>query len=177
MFLLAYSEYDLYRDGAMPGRGGPMPTYSPDEAACLKERKWWAFLLSSIFTFLAGIFAVLLYRLFEFLLAGVLFSSSTVSPGNQQQPGNKQQQQQSGPHQTSGNKPTDLLECDLKDLKSHSLTDSPPIITQELGWMTEAKDWAGELISGQTTTGRILVVLVFLLSIASLVIYFLDASK
>lgn len=27
----------------------------------------------------------------------------------------------------------------------------------EIGWMTEAKDWAGELISGQTTTGRILV--------------------
>lgn len=27
----------------------------------------------------------------------------------------------------------------------------------EVGWMTEAKDWAGELISGQTTTGRILV--------------------
>ncbi|KAG5882611.1 hypothetical protein JTB14_007760 [Gonioctena quinquepunctata] len=30
-------------------------------------------------------------------------------------------------------------------------------------FMTEAKDWAGELISGQTTTGRILVVLVFIL--------------
>ena len=27
----------------------------------------------------------------------------------------------------------------------------------EIGWMTEAKDWAGELISGQTSTGRILV--------------------
>jgi len=27
----------------------------------------------------------------------------------------------------------------------------------EVGWVTEAKDWAGELISGQTTTGRILV--------------------
>lgn len=27
----------------------------------------------------------------------------------------------------------------------------------EIGWMTEAKDWAGELISGQSTTGRILV--------------------
>jgi len=26
--------------------------------------------------------------------------------------------------------------------------------------MTEAKDWAGELISGQTTTGRILVSLI-----------------
>ncbi|KAF6207475.1 hypothetical protein GE061_015921 [Apolygus lucorum] len=43
--------------------------------------------------------------------------------------------------------------------------------------MTEAKDWAGELISGQTTTGRILVVLVFILSIASLIIYFIDASS
>jgi potassium large conductance calcium-activated channel subfamily M alpha protein 1 len=46
----------------------------------------------------------------------------------------------------------------------------------EIGWMTEAKDWAGELISGQTTTGRILVGLVFLLSIASLIIYFIDAT-
>ncbi|XP_072396807.1 calcium-activated potassium channel slowpoke isoform X1 [Diabrotica undecimpunctata] len=44
-------------------------------------------------------------------------------------------------------------------------------------FMTEAKDWAGELISGQTTTGRILVVLVFILSIASLIIYFVDASS
>ena len=51
-----------------------------------------------------------------------------------------------------------------------------PLQTQNVGWMTEAKDWAGELISGQTTTGRILVVLVFLLSIASLVIYFFDAT-
>ncbi|KAF8781688.1 Calcium-activated potassium channel slowpoke like protein [Argiope bruennichi] len=47
----------------------------------------------------------------------------------------------------------------------------------EIGFMTEAKDWAGELISGQSTTGRILVVLVFLLSIASLIIYFIDASR
>jgi len=31
----------------------------------------------------------------------------------------------------------------------------------EVGWVTEAKDWAGELISGQTTTGRILVSVIF----------------
>ena len=43
--------------------------------------------------------------------------------------------------------------------------------------MSEAKDWAGELISGQTGTGRILVTLVFILSISSLVIYFIDASR
>ena len=44
-------------------------------------------------------------------------------------------------------------------------------------FMSEAKDWAGELISGQTGTGRILVCLVFILSISSLVIYFIDASR
>jgi len=44
-------------------------------------------------------------------------------------------------------------------------------------FMSEAKDWAGELISGQTGTGRILVTLVFILSISSLVIYFIDASS
>lgn len=31
----------------------------------------------------------------------------------------------------------------------------------QLGWMTEARDWAGELISGQTMTGRILVSTLF----------------
>ena len=68
--------------------------------------------------------------------------------------------------------------------------------------MSEAKDWAGELISGQTGTGRILVswkklnktifskevynlyffihlqvCLVFILSNSSLIIYFIDASR
>lgn len=41
---------------------------------------------------------------------------------------------------------------------------SPPTQNKagaEIGWVTEAKDWAGELISGQTTTGRILVSFVF----------------
>ena len=33
----------------------------------------------------------------------------------------------------------------------------------EVGWMTAVKDWAGVMISAQTLTGRILVVLVFLL--------------
>lgn len=31
--------------------------------------------------------------------------------------------------------------------------------------MTEAKDWAGELISGQTTTGRILVGIIYLITL------------
>lgn len=41
----------------------------------------------------------------------------------------------------------------------------------EVGWMTEAKDWAGELISGQTTTGRILVSDVLFVLASSVLIY------
>lgn len=35
--------------------------------------------------------------------------------------------------------------------------ESVGFFNQDLGWIAEAKDWAGELISGQSTTGRILV--------------------
>ena len=34
--------------------------YTAEELECLKDRKWWCFLLSSIFTFLAGLLIVLL---------------------------------------------------------------------------------------------------------------------
>ena len=37
-----------------------LPLYSDEE--CLKERKWWCFLLSSIFTFILGVLSVLLVR-------------------------------------------------------------------------------------------------------------------
>ena len=40
----------------------------------------------------------------------------------------------------------------------------------------EAKNWAGELISGQTRAGKILVFCVFILSVVSLLVYFRDAS-
>jgi len=38
------------------------PVLTPEEEECLRERKWWCFLLSSIFTFLMGIFSVLIVR-------------------------------------------------------------------------------------------------------------------
>ncbi|XP_044726599.1 calcium-activated potassium channel slowpoke [Chrysoperla carnea] len=111
---------------------------------CLKERKWWFFLLSSIFTFLAGLLVVLLWRAFAFL-----YCKKTETEYAQNDPKQKEQKaaRQAGKQEFEGT------------------------------FMTEAKDWAGELISGQTTTGRILVVLVFILSIASLIIYFIDASR
>ncbi|XP_047501589.1 calcium-activated potassium channel slowpoke-like isoform X4 [Penaeus chinensis] len=126
------------------------PTQISDEE-CLKERKWWYFLLSSIFTFLAGIFIVLIWRAFSFLCC----RNRDPSEYQKQQEKEKLLAQQQG--QPPGQpKPKNLMEGNF---------------------VTEAKDWAGELISGQTTTGRILVVLVFILSIASLVIYFIDASN
>ncbi|XP_054166787.1 calcium-activated potassium channel slowpoke-like isoform X2 [Oppia nitens] len=142
-----------------PNPTPPMGTYSPEEAKCLEDRKWWAFLLSSIFTLLAGIFIVLIYRLIEFLCAGASGHSNQSNSANSK--ANKQQM--------AG------VNLQVKDVKPTMPSDLP--LNKDLGWMTEAKDWAGELISGQSTTGRILVVLVFLLSIASLVIYFIDASS
>ncbi|XP_022242664.1 calcium-activated potassium channel slowpoke-like [Limulus polyphemus] len=126
------------------------PNLTPEEQ-CMKERKWWCFLLSSIFTFLFGLIIILLWRAFAFLCCRKEESGSS-SQGSTI----KHQKQPQGP---LPGQPVD---------KSHHAT--------EIGFMTEAKDWAGELISGQTTTGRILVVLVFFLSIASLIIYFIDAS-
>ncbi|XP_021920883.1 calcium-activated potassium channel slowpoke isoform X9 [Zootermopsis nevadensis] len=115
---------------------------SPPEDDCLKVRKWWCFLLSSIFTFFAGLTIVLLWRAFAFLCCRKEPEFSPNDPKQKEQKAARQGKQEF-----------------------------------EGTFMTEAKDWAGELISGQTTTGRILVVLVFILSIASLIIYFIDASS
>ncbi|XP_068912593.1 calcium-activated potassium channel slowpoke isoform X3 [Tenebrio molitor] len=115
-------------------------TDAPD--TCLDERKYWCFLLSSIFTFLAGLLIVLVWRLFAFLCCRKEVQYGPNDPKQKEQKAARQGKQEF-----------------------------------EGTFMTEAKDWAGELISGQTTTGRILVVLVFILSIASLIIYFIDASN
>ncbi|XP_046741010.1 calcium-activated potassium channel slowpoke isoform X26 [Diprion similis] len=116
-------------------------TESPPVDECLKVRKWWCFLLSSIFTFLAGLLIVLLWRAFAFLCCRKEPEFAPNDPKQKEQKAARQGKEFEGT------------------------------------FMTEAKDWAGELISGQTTTGRILVVLVFILSIASLIIYFIDASN
>lgn len=104
-------------------------TVQPPED-CLKERKWWCFLLSSIFTFLAGLLIVLLWRAFAFLCCR--------------------------------KEPAFLPNDPQKPLKEHKAARQGKEF--EGTFMTEAKDWAGELISGQTTTGRILVrLLIFFL--------------
>lgn len=97
-----------------------------EEEKCLHDRKWWCFLLSSIFTFLAGLLVVLLWRAFAFLCCRKEPELSPNDPKQKEQKANRQGKQEF-----------------------------------EGTFMTEAKDWAGELISGQTTTGRILVSFLF----------------
>lgn len=134
---------------------------SPEEAACLEHRKWWAFLLSSVITFAVGICIVLAFRLFEFMCCG---RHEVSNPGPK---GSKQALQ--------------AARLQAQQLRRESQVQREAggrcFFMQNLDWVTEAKDWAGALISGQSTTGRILVVLVFVLSISSLIIYFVDASR
>lgn len=106
---------------------------------CLKERKWWCFLLSSIFTFLAGLLIVLLWRAFAFLCCRKEPELSPNDPKQKEQKTARQGKEFEGT------------------------------------FMTEAKDWAGELISGQTTTGRILVSLKFSLLIIAFVLFALNS--
>ncbi|XP_050390597.1 calcium-activated potassium channel slowpoke isoform X2 [Patella vulgata] len=129
--------------------------YSTEE--CLKERYWYAFLTSSLVTFMFGFVIIVSYRII--VLAFCRKKKNQISY--------RAAHTGTGSHKLSPN-------------VGPGGTSNPLFVKSadpEIGWMTEAKDWAGELISGQTTTGRILVGLVFLLSIASLIIYFIDATQ
>jgi len=120
----------------------PQTPVDQDDLECLKERKWWCFLLSSIFTFLAGLALVLIWRALAFICCRK-DSGDYAAPGDPKLKGQEQlvplppgAQPPLGPGQKPGRAQQQEFEATF---------------------MTEAKDWAGELISGQTTTGRILV--------------------
>ncbi|XP_033004586.1 calcium-activated potassium channel subunit alpha-1 isoform X11 [Lacerta agilis] len=120
------------------------------------QRMWWAFLASSMVTFFGGLFIILLWRTLKYLWTVCCHC------------GGKEKEVQkitsNGETQADGDlKPTDEKE--------------EVVAAAEVGWMTSVKDWAGVMISAQTLTGRVLVVLVFALSIGALVIYFIDSSN
>jgi len=119
------------------------------EEECLKERKWWCFLLSSIFTFLMGIISVVVVRFLQSV-------ACRQDKDEYSQAEVKRIQEEAKKLRLQGQNPEEETGDDF---------------------MSEAKDWAGELISAQTGMGKILVCLVFILSISSLVIYFIDASS
>ncbi|CAB3396776.1 unnamed protein product [Caenorhabditis bovis] len=127
-----------------------------EDRKCLEERKYWCFLLSSITTFCASMILVVIWRVVTHLCCQRREREFVEPPV-----------------------PHEAVQIQMNGGK-HVIGETDPFLKQQeekhLGWMTEAKDWAGELISGQSLTGRFLVLLVFILSIGSLIIYFYDAS-
>ncbi|XP_078055670.1 calcium-activated potassium channel subunit alpha-1a isoform X3 [Mustelus asterias] len=118
------------------------------------QRMWWAFLASSMVTFFGGLFIILVWRTVHYLWAVCCHCGLKNKDAQKIGVG-------------SANQPDDPLQ---------ELDEKEEIPQGEVGWMTSVKDWAGVMISAQTLTGRVLVVLVFALSIGALVIYFIDSS-
>ncbi|XP_078386938.1 calcium-activated potassium channel subunit alpha-1a isoform X4 [Cetorhinus maximus] len=118
------------------------------------QRMWWAFLASSMVTFFGGLFIILLWRTVHYLWAVCCHCGLKNKDAQKIGVG-------------AANQPDDALQ---------DLDEKEEIPQGEVGWMTSVKDWAGVMISAQTLTGRVLVVLVFALSIGALVIYFIDSS-
>ncbi|XP_029306394.1 calcium-activated potassium channel subunit alpha-1 isoform X9 [Cottoperca gobio] len=116
------------------------------------QRMWWAFLASSMVTFFGGLFIILLWRTMKYMWT--VCCHCNVKP--------KEAQKVVNPVNLATDKP----KGDVKE----------EVPMSEVGWMTSVKDWAGVMISAQTLTGRVLVVLVFALSIGALGIYFIDSS-
>lgn len=114
-----------------------------EEKKCLEERKYWCFLLSSIVTFCLSMLLVVSWRIIAHLCCRPKESEQFEEVPVDEDLAKNGKFNGLGPG---------------KDHEKYE--DGPPGQQQEeahIGWMTEAKDWAGELISGQSTTGRILV--------------------
>nr|XP_020458868.1 calcium-activated potassium channel subunit alpha-1 isoform X17 [Monopterus albus] len=119
------------------------------------QRMWWAFLASSMVTFFGGLFIILLWRTLKYLWTVCCHCNIK----------SKEAQKVNNP---ANNQAAD------RTAKNPDEKEEAP--ASEVGWMTSVKDWAGVMISAQTLTGRVLVVLVFALSIGALGIYFIDSS-
>jgi len=129
-------------DGSAPCDHATVTTPLSAAADCLRDRHWYAFLCSSLITFFAGLLLVLSWRIITWTLCQ---RPSPAAHGG------------SSAAASSAGGGTD---AETGQQRSHS--DSA-----QVGWMTSAQDWAGGMISGQTTTGRILVGLHHSTSLAS----------
>ncbi|CAK8696935.1 unnamed protein product [Clavelina lepadiformis] len=133
---------------------GPLVETITKPAQCEDTRMWYAFLASSLVTFLGGLVVILVWRVFNYMCCPNYGQISSFNASENQ--------------------------SDLSDESEDETNNSKKRRRNnmmEVGWMTAVKDWAGVMISAQTLIGRILVVLVFVLSIGALIIYFIDSSE
>jgi potassium large conductance calcium-activated channel subfamily M alpha protein 1 len=116
-----------------------------DERACLQERKYWCFLLSSIVTFCVSMLFVVTWKLLQ-----AMFCASPV-PSNSAVAAEADEKCVLATHSARTCITDSKMTAEEKQRRMSD--DEGP----RIGWVTEAKDWAGELISGQSFAGRCLV--------------------
>uniref|UniRef100_A0A4W4HRJ7 BK channel n=1 Tax=Electrophorus electricus TaxID=8005 RepID=A0A4W4HRJ7_ELEEL len=126
-----------------------LPDIPCDESG---QRMWWVFLATSLVTFFGGLVIILLWRALVYIWTVCC------------QCGNKEKAQ-------SIDIPTEVAHDSNEDGEEE---DQEVEVASD--WMTSLKAWAGVMICAQNSTGRMLVVLVFILSIGGLVIYLIDSS-
>ena len=132
-----------------------------DERCDTQHKQWYMFLASSLVTFLGGLFIILLWRAFNYMCCLAFKEREQIKKKNDKDPN-----QPGG--SSSDNKLASKNGGDSVDAQSKK---------GNVSFMTSIKDGAGVMISAQTISGRILVVLVFILSIAALIIYFIDSAN
>uniref|UniRef100_A0A915L368 BK channel n=1 Tax=Romanomermis culicivorax TaxID=13658 RepID=A0A915L368_ROMCU len=161
------------------------------ERLCLEERKYWCFLLSSTVTFCLAIMTIVTWRTICHLFDAYSFFPAT-SKVDDGKTGSEKNSDAITKTIVSPFKVNDTVNGNVDCWSATSSIDAgqqrffhskmasdgtkaqQPLVEgdeespERTRWATEAKDWAGELISGQT------VVLVFILSVSSLV--FIAAS-
>lgn len=136
--------------GAGSGSG-----HSATTDQCSKQRHWYMFLCSSLITFFACLFLVLLGRIVTWLCCGGAFGTCLGGGAPRRKLESATDDGGGGPKHSAA---VALLSGGEGDGNGNRQSDAEGgSETAQIGWATEAKDWAGELISGQTTTGRILV--------------------
>ncbi|PAA78279.1 hypothetical protein BOX15_Mlig032474g3 [Macrostomum lignano] len=114
--------------------------------AACSTRLWYIHLASTAIAFIGGLLLVLLVRLVGWLVKRIRRSSQGGS--------------------------TEIG----KDAAMVAKGNGQTIEGDRIDWTAEVKEWANELISAQSITGRILVVLIFSLSVSSLGIYIYEAT-
>ncbi|XP_003370270.1 calcium-activated potassium channel slo-1 [Trichinella spiralis] len=128
-----------------------------EERRCLEQRYYWCFLLSSIVTFCLSMLLVVTWR----ILTYICFSTSAVDEAYRVKYDALAEPEPPGKDAiVNGTSQIDAIN------EKSSMVAQPVVDRAEgsqVGWMTEAKDWAGELISGQSTTGRILLLTNYLI--------------
>lgn len=114
---------------------------------CLNERKYWAFVLSSLATYTSLMLIVVAYRIYSILLCAPISAKPCLQPNVD---GSCAQAR------THTRTPV-AVEPSTRASGGGSKRSSVIMGMIPVRKMTEAKDWAGELISGQTFIGRVIV--------------------